>query len=154
MTRGTSMLVHATALAVSGRGVLIFGASGAGKSDLALRLITTPLVYDGKPVETRLIADDQVLIERIGDRLFASPPATIAGKLEVRGLGILPFPFVPRAEVDLAVVLGAAAEIDRLPEPRQVYPLLGLDLALVRVEGSAPSAPSKLVLAAMTLPKK
>ena len=90
MTDPATVLVHATAVAIAGRAVLILGSSGSGKSDLALRLITTPLLHDGKPLEVRLVSDDQVIVERQGDRLFASPPPTIAGRLEVRGIGILP----------------------------------------------------------------
>lgn len=149
MADPTTALVHATAVAIAGRGVLILGASGSGKSDLALRLITTPLQDQGHPVDVRLVSDDQVAVERVGNRLFASPPPTIAGKLEVRGLGILGFPFLARTELHLAVALRAADAIERLPEPGETHAVLGLDLPLVAIDGAKPGAPARLMLAAL-----
>lgn len=149
MTDLTTSLVHATAVAVAGRGVLILGASGAGKSDLALRLITTSLLAAGRPVEIRLISDDQVIVERRGDRLFASPPAPIAGQLEVRGLGILPFPYLPEAEIHLAVALRPSDKIERLPEPGETYSILDVDVPLIAVDGGKPGAMARVMLAAL-----
>jgi serine kinase of HPr protein (carbohydrate metabolism regulator) len=144
-------LVHATAVTVAGRGVLILGPSGAGKSDLALRAITTPFVHGAELIETRLVSDDQVIVEREGECLFASPPPTIAGKLEVRGIGILAFPFVARAQVHLVVALRSADVIERLPEAGQTHPILGVSLPLVAIDGSKPGAAARLVLAALRL---
>ena len=154
MATPTTTLVHATAVAVAGRGVLLLGSSGAGKSDLALRLITTPLVHDSNPVDVRLISDDQVIVARHGDRLFASAPGTIAGQLEVRGVGIVPFPFVKSAELRLAVTLQPADRIDRMPEPDQRHTILGLDMPLVAIDGSKPGASARVMLAALNQPKK
>ena len=67
-------------MAIDGRAVLIAGPSGAGKSDLALRLIDRGFT---------LVSDDQTIVKRDGDRLLASAPPTIAGKLEIRGIGIV-----------------------------------------------------------------
>jgi len=153
VTTPTTTLVHATAVAVAGRGVLLLGASGAGKSDLALRLITTPLVHDSNPVDVRLISDDQVVVARRGDRLFASPPETIAGQLEVRGVGIVPFPFLKSAELRLAVALQSADSIDRMPEPDQRHTILGLDMPLVAIDGAMPGAPARVLLAALNQAK-
>ena len=75
-----SILLHATAVAIDGRAVLLRGPSGSGKSDLALRLIDAG---------ARLVADDQSELSRRGDVLMVRAPATIAGLIEVRGLGIL-----------------------------------------------------------------
>ncbi|HAQ33260.1 MAG TPA: serine/threonine protein kinase, partial [Rhodospirillaceae bacterium] len=73
-------LIHGTCVALNGVTVLLRGPSGSGKSDLALRLI------DGGG---RLVADDQTLVEIQGERLVATAPETIAGKMEVRGVGVL-----------------------------------------------------------------
>ncbi len=67
---------HATTVAIDGRAVLLTGPSGAGKSDLALRLLDRGFA---------LVSDDRTIVRREGDRLLASPPPQIAGKLEVRG---------------------------------------------------------------------
>lgn len=107
--------VHGTCVVVAGTGVLLRGPSGAGKSDLALRLID-----EG----ARLVADDQVEIKRDGDRLLAAPPASLAGLIEVRGLGILPIGHVAPAELGLVIDLVAADMVERMPEPH-VVELLG-----------------------------
>jgi HPr kinase/phosphorylase len=100
--------VHATCVEVEGLGVLLRGDSGSGKSDLALRLI------DGG---ARLVADDRTDLAVEGGRLVATCPAPLAGRIEVRGLGIGPVPSVARATVGLVVDLVAPAAVDRLPEP-------------------------------------
>ncbi len=76
--------IHATALVVEGRGLLIFGPSGAGKSSLALQLID-----DARRVGASafLVADDRVWLDRRGDRLLAEAPETLAGLVEIRGFG-------------------------------------------------------------------
>src|SRR5215475_7809711 len=92
------LLVHATAVAIGGAGVLLTGRPGSGKSDLALRLV------DGGAA---LIADDQVMLQRDGDRLIAgfpdAAPAELRGRLEVRGLGLMPV--APSAAMPLALVV-------------------------------------------------
>jgi serine kinase of HPr protein (carbohydrate metabolism regulator) len=76
----SSEALHASAVAIDGRAVLLMGPSGAGKSDLALRLLDRGFT---------LVSDDQTLVRREGARLLASAPDTIAGKLEIRGIGIV-----------------------------------------------------------------
>ncbi len=102
-----SLRVHGSAVAIAGRGVLILGASGRGKSDLALRLIDRGAV---------LIADDQVALTPRGGILHADAIATIHGKIEVRGLGILDLDAAGPAPIALVVDLDAVPE--RLPEAR------------------------------------
>ena len=95
--------VHASTVATGGRAVLLSGPSGSGKSDLALRLIDRGFT---------LVSDDQTVVMREGDRLIASAPPTIAGKLEVRGLGIVEMETltdVPIALCNYAVVLAQRA---------------------------------------------
>lgn len=100
----TSEVLHATTVAIGGRGVLIEGASGLGKSDLALRLIDRGAM---------LIADDRTIVRRDGAALFASCPATIAGRMEVRGVGIVATPHIDGALVALVVTL--SERVERMP---------------------------------------
>lgn len=115
------MTIHATTVALQNRAVLLLGPPGAGKSDLALRLIDRGW---------RLVADDRTLLTAVDGVLTASAPATITGLLEVRGIGIVAEPTTP-AIVALAIDLAAVAE--RLPEVASrlwegvAIPLLALD---------------------------
>jgi len=133
------MLVHATcvALRVGKRwpAVLLRGASGAGKSDLALRLLESG---------GRLVADDQTHVAKVGRALIATSPPALAGMIEVRGVGILSLPrtrVLTRAPVALLVDLVAPARIERLPEASdevvQGVSLPRLDLAPFEVSSAA-----------------
>jgi serine kinase of HPr protein (carbohydrate metabolism regulator) len=121
--------IHATAVAIGGRAVLLVGPSGSGKSDLALRLIDRGAV---------LIADDRVALTRVGDHLTAAPPPTIAGVIEVRGVGLIAVPHV--AGVRVALVVDLAARPARLPEAmtRDVAGVAVPAVALAAFEASAP----------------
>ncbi len=128
------MLLHASCVAIGGRGVLIEGPSASGKSDLALRLI------DGG---ARLVADDQVEVAARDGRLHASAPAALAGLIEARGQGLFRLDPLPEVPLDLAVTLATPAE--RLPEPA-TRTLLGVDLPLVAIDPFEASAPARLRL--------
>ena len=132
-----SIWLHATCVELSGTGVVLLGASGSGKSDLALRLID---------LGARLVADDQLAVERQGDRLFARPPEALAGLLEVRGFGIVRLPWCAVCQLGLAVELDPGRPLPRLPEPGS-YELLGLRLPHLRLDPRAPSACAKVRLA-------
>ncbi len=140
----TRQLVHATCVAVDGAGgpcaVLIRGSSGAGKSDLAMRMI------DGG---ARLVSDDQCEVWREngadGARVFARAPETIAGSMEVRGVGIVSVPAVPQAPVVLLVDLVAREAVERMPE-EVTEDLLGLDLPRIALHAFEAGAPAKLRL--------
>jgi serine kinase of HPr protein (carbohydrate metabolism regulator) len=106
----------------------------------------SPLV----PQPAELVADDQVRLERVGNRLRASAPAAIAGKLEVRGIGILTLPAVPAADVVVLVELVAAEKVERMPGPNSVATILGLELPILRLAPAEPSAPAKLLVALAT----
>ena len=139
-------LLHGTAIAVSGRAVLIRGASGAGKSDLALRCLdhaASPLL-SGRPM---LVADDQVEIRRTGCRLRVLAPATLRGLLEVRGIGIVSVASVAEAELALIVDLVGPEAVERLPSTARTADILGLGLPLTSIWPFAASAPAKLLLA-------
>ena len=116
--------------------VLLRGPSGTGKSDLALRLV------DGG---ARLVADDQTQLSVKDGGLVARAPATIAGRMEVRGLGIAEVPRLSEAPVCLVVDLVPGDAIDRLPEPATCE-LLGITLPLLQLDPFEASAPAKLRL--------
>jgi serine kinase of HPr protein (carbohydrate metabolism regulator) len=131
------LLLHATAIAIEGRALLLRGASGSGKSDLALRLIDAG---------ARLVADDQSELYRSGDRVIVRAPATIAGLLEVRGIGIFRVDALSEAPVGLIVDLVPAENVERLPV-RHTETILGVALPLIRVTPFDASAAAKLRLA-------
>lgn len=142
MTKPGGQLVYGTCVALGGVGALLRGPSGSGKSDLALRF-----VLDAPPwIEAALVGDDQLLVESIDGRLIARPPAIIAGKIEVRGLGILALPYRAEAEVRLLVDLTEPEGVPRLPEPRTGM-LAGRALPLIALAPFEASAPLKLRLA-------
>ena len=129
-----SQLVHATCVDIAGLGVLILGEPGAGKSDLALRLIA-----DG----ALLVSDDQTLVEVVGDELRATAPATIEGLIEARGVGIVAGPFKRASRVVLAVQL--TPTIERMPEPRTwSLPGASVQIPLLDLSPFEASAPAKL----------
>lgn len=139
-------LVHATAIAVSGRAVLIRGPSGSGKSDLALRCLAMP-TSALLPEQATLVADDQVLVGLAEGRLVARPPPAIAGRIEVRGLGIRSVPYSHEAVVVLLADLVAREAVERLPDPWPHGALCGVGLPLLRICAFDASAPVKLMLA-------
>jgi len=108
------MIVHAGAIARFDRGgwraVLVFGESGSGKSDLALRALQAGW---------RLVSDDYSEVWSSGGALWARAPETIAGRIEARGLGIEGEPALGLARVCLAVIC-RTDEVERLPEPETV----------------------------------
>lgn len=142
-------LIHATCVAVDGHGVLLLGPSGAGKSDLALRLVGGALRDRGRAVAATLVADDQVLVDVREGRLFGSPPAVIAGRLEVRGLGVVEMDHAGEAEICMVAELVAPAAIERMPQPLPPHVLLGVALPSIRLAPFETSAPQKLLLAVM-----
>jgi len=124
--------VHATAVAIGDRAVLITGPPGSGKSDLALRLIDRGAV---------LVADDRVVLTRDGDRVVAGPPSALAGLIEVRGVGVIAADH--RAGVAVALVVDLARSPERLPEPASVV-LAGVAVACAALAGFESSAAVKV----------
>ena len=139
-------LIHGTCLAIGRDGVLLLGKPGAGKSDLALRLIDQPGTgLSGLMRGARLVADDQVRVRRAGAGLIASAPAALANRLEIRGLGIATLAALPEIALRLAVRLTPSAEIERLPDLAAArMDILGIALPLILLDPSAASAPARL----------
>jgi serine kinase of HPr protein (carbohydrate metabolism regulator) len=132
-------LIHATCVAdpATGHAVLLRGPPGSGKSDLALRLIDQGW---------RLVADDQTELEIVDRCLIARAPSSIAGRIEVRGLGIVASPHLDTAPVAVVIDLVAPHDIERLPEPARCT-LAGIDLPLLRLAPFEASAAAKVRLA-------
>ncbi len=135
-------LVHATAVAIEGRGLLLRGPPGAGKSDLALRLIDRG---------ARLVADDQAELRRAGKRILVGAPAAIAGLIEVRGIGIIRLDALKEAPLALLVDLVSPAEVERLPD-RRFEDVLGLTIPLIALSAFEACAAAKLRLALRAFP--
>lgn len=142
--------IHASLVALEredgGRGgVLLFGAPGAGKSDVALRLI------DGGGT---LVADDQVDLVFGEGGLWGSAPANIAGLIEARGIGLIRLPFEPRVRIALAVTLKSGGPIERMPkrewyQPPDAFRARGgaLRIPHVTLDPFEASAPAKIAAA-------
>ena len=128
--------LHASTVALNGRAVLISGPSGSGKSDLALRLLDRGFV---------LVSDDQTIVKKNGARLVAVAPPTIAGKLEVRGIGIVDVERVDN--VPIALVVELTSEIQRMPDDSRERLILGVKVPLISIDAALASAPSKVSLA-------
>ena len=116
--------------------MLIEGASGAGKSDLALRLIDRGAA---------LISDDYTLLMRIGDALIASAPETIAGQIEVRGIGVVRVGHRDKMPVALVVRLSETPE--RMPPDDEARIIAGVTVREVAIDARSASAPIKVELA-------
>ena len=128
--------LHASTVASNGRAVLVTGPSGSGKSDLALRMLDRGFA---------LVSDDQTIVKRDGDRLIASAPPTIAGKLEIRGIGIVELDRIDNVPVALIVEL--TSDIERLPDDCRERQILGVRLPFITIDAMTASAPAKVALA-------
>ncbi len=134
--RLSSETLHASTVASEGRAVLITGPSGSGKSDLALRLLDRGYA---------LVSDDQTVVRRNGERLLAGAPSTIAGKLEIRGIGIIEVPTV--TDVPVALIVALTRDMERLPDDSCERPILGIPVPLVTIDALTASAAAKVAIA-------
>lgn len=132
----SSETLHASCVAIAGRAVLIEGRSGEGKSDLALRLIDRGAV---------LVSDDYTICARTDGVLLGSAPANIAGKIEVRGIGVIDMPHQDRMPIALLVTILDAPP--RMPEGPKKRRIAGVDVPEVALAALEPSAPVKVELA-------
>ena len=143
------LLVHGTCVALGGRGALLRGAPGSGKSDLALRFIS---LFDsgsrGDAGAASLVADDQVLLTRVEEHVQARAPGNIAGRMEVRGIGIIDVAHISVSTLVLIVDLVAGEDVPRLPPgPLPCENVNGVALPVLKMDPFESSAPVKLKLA-------
>lgn len=138
--------LHGTVIALGSVAVIIRGAPGSGKSDLALRCLgiaPTALV----PCPAQLVSDDRAVVTRQGQRLLVEAPPTIRGKLEIRGLGIVDVPCASRCTLVLAADLTTPDKVERLPDPPPQTEIMGVSVALMHLAPFEASAPLKLLVA-------
>jgi HPr kinase/phosphorylase len=153
--------IHASCVAVNGTAVLIRGASGAGKSRLAHKILLAAPVYGFSAL---LVADDRVALEIRGGRLMAAAPDALKGLIEVRGLGIARLPYLDDAPLGLVIDLTEQGEIPRMPDREQsrislqgvtlprafaLTPETGLEVLLILIGQSGALLESEMPLASV-----
>ena len=129
----SSETLHVSAVAIGGRAILIGGRSGTGKSDLALRLIDRGAI---------LVSDDYTYVHRVSGRALASAPATIAGKIEVRGVGIVERESA--TDIPVALFVDLDGQPERLPGGEERIAIAGVSIPIVALDGHQASAPLKV----------
>lgn len=132
----SSETLHCSTVAIGGRAVMIEGRSGSGKSDLALRLIDRG---------ASLVSDDYTIARRQGKGLLASPPANIAGKMEVRGIGLIDVEHV--SDVPVCLIAQLFDVVDRMPPIPEKRVVAGIEVPVLKIAPMENSAPIKVELA-------
>lgn len=133
--------IHATTISLDGAGVMLRGPSGSGKSDLAIRLI-----HEG----AQLVSDDQTVLFVEHGRLMAQPPAEIAGKMEVRGIGIVKMGPPAISPVAIVIDLVDIHDVPRMPDYQPIE-LVGHSVPRIYLSPFEFSAPAKVRLALRAL---
>lgn len=126
-------IVHATAVAIDGRGILLLGPSGSGKSEMALRLIDRGAI---------LVSDDAVAIDTVGDMPVVTSVQNIKGKLEIRGIGICEMQSLDSAPLRMIVELVDA--VDRMPVSTLTQTICGYMIPSIKLVPFEISAAIKL----------
>ena len=141
-----TITVHASCVAFGSKAVLIRGIPGSGKSDIVLQLIDGQGYGLGtKLLRAKLVADDQVVLQRIKDDIVVTTPDTIKGKVEIRGRGIVSVPHKVKAKLIGIVDLRPQVEIERMPEPHDMQvDILELSFPLCYIDPTAPSAAARI----------
>jgi HPr kinase/phosphorylase len=139
MSGATDASIHASAVLVGTRAVLIRGPSGAGKSRLAFDLILAG--RSGQIPPTQLVGDDRVHLWTSGGQLMVRPASRLSGLIEIRGLGIRRCPFAAEATLGLVVDL-AAPDGERLPAPEKLLiRIRGVEVPRIPVESGFAALP-------------
>ncbi len=129
--------IHATLISYEHNGILFIGKSGTGKSDLALRMIMQN--------NALLVSDDYVNLDVINNCLYGSAPQEIAGKLEVRGIGIIPFNNKNSEKITLCVeLLEKREDVERLPEA-EYCDFLGVSVPKIKLYAFDCSTSCKII---------
>ena len=128
--------LHASTVESEGRAVLITGPSGSGKSDLALRLIDRGFT---------LVSDDRTVVKRNGDQLLAASAPNIAGKLEIRGIGIVEVESI--SDIPVTLIVELRSDPERMPDDSRQRLILGIPVPLISIDAMTASAASKVALA-------
>ena len=140
--------LHASAVVLRDRGIVIAGESGAGKTQLALALLAHAQSFG---LFARLVADDQIFLAVHHGRLVCAAPSTIAGLVEVRGLGPRAVAHEMKAPVDLVIRLADRRSAERFPEVGTEL-LLGCEVPLLRLADDNCHAALMAVAARLSLP--
>ena len=146
MSDGTEASIHASAVKVGARAVLIRGPSGSGKSRLAFDLILSG--RSGQLPPAILVGDDRVYLDTAGGELLVRPAPRLAGLIEIRGLGIRRCDFAEQAAVGLVIDL-AAADATRLPPPEALETSI-FGIKIPRIPIGTGFSPLPVVVAALT----
>ena len=140
--------LHASAVVLGDRGIVIAGPPGSGKTQLALALISHGRSF---ALFARLVADDQIFLSAHNGRLICTAPETIAGLAEVRGVGPQPIDHEKKAPVDLLVRLVERSTAERFPEA-ETETLMGCEVPLMRLAAGDRQAALTAVAARLSLP--
>jgi HPr kinase/phosphorylase len=141
---GSPITLHASAVLVGVRAVLLRGPSAAGKSRLALQLLQA--AHTGALSFARLVADDRVYLDAVGGRLLARPAEPLAGMMEVRGVGLLRLDYEPCAVVGLVVDLAAAKAVRYPDSAQRMAEISGISLPRLAVAADVEALPALLAL--------
>ncbi len=139
---------HCSVVELAGTGVLVEGPAGSGKSSLAFALLEAAQRLG---IDCAFICDDQAIIEKQGERLSASAPASIAGLAEIRGHGIVSLKHKPKTVVGLLVRLIDDEQVEQMPPERSIV-LNGVRIALVEAPRQHEARAARITLARLALP--
>ena len=129
---------HGTALQLNGKGILLRGASGSGKSSIALRLLDDCLLNN---TQGFLVADDRIFLEHKNNALYVSGPDNLCGLIEIRGLGVVTMNYRKVAKLDLVVDLMPVDIFERYPEQEsQTTKVNGVELSRIHIAERNPDA--------------